>query len=54
MRRWVVTLLDNGGNMDLNDLPRPGRPISAYHDLKRQIFVEIIQENRRISTPRLT
>ena len=54
MRRWVVTLLDCGGNLDLNDLPRPGRPFSASYDLKRQIFDEIIQENRRTSSPRLT
>jgi hypothetical protein len=47
MRRWVVTLLDSGGNLDLNDLPRPGRRFSSSNDFKRQIFHEIIQENRR-------
>jgi hypothetical protein len=54
MRRLVVTLLDCGENLELNDLPRPGRPFSASYDLKRQIFDEIIQENRRTSSPRLT
>jgi len=54
MRRWVVTLLDSGGNLDLNDLPRPGRPVRASNDLKRQIFDEIMQGNRRKSSPRLT
>lgn len=45
MRRWVVTSLDSGGNLDLNDLPRSGRPVSASNELKRQIFDEIIEEN---------
>lgn len=45
LRRWVVTSLNSGGKLDLNDPPRPGRPFSASHYLKRQIFDEIIQEN---------
>ena len=54
MRRWVVTLLQSGGNLDLNELPRPGRPFNASHDFKRQMFNEIMQRNRRTSTPGLT
>jgi hypothetical protein len=35
---------DSDGNLDLNDQPTPGRPVSATHNLNRQKAEKLIQE----------
>lgn len=54
VRLWVIKWRDSDGNQELNKQPRPGRAVSATHDLNGQNFEESIQENRRKSNPRLT
>lgn len=46
---WVRKLRDSGGNVDLNDQPCSGRPVTATHYVKMQKVYELIQKNQRIS-----
>jgi hypothetical protein len=46
VHHWVGKSWDSGGNLDMNDQPQSGKPVSATHNLNRQ---RVIQENRRIS-----
>jgi len=39
---WVRKLRDSGGNVDLNDQPCSGRPVTATHFVNRQKVYEII------------
>ena len=49
MRCWVTHSRDSGGNLDLNNQSRSGRPVTAPYDLNSQKFNGLMQENRRIS-----
>jgi len=46
---WVRKLRDSGGNVDLNDQPCSGRPVTATHYVNRQTIYEFIPKNQRIS-----
>ena len=46
---WVRKLRDSGGNVDLNNQPCSGRPVTATHYVNRQKVYELIQKNQRIS-----
>jgi len=41
-RRWVRNSRDSGGNVDLNDQPRSGRPVTAVHYVNGQRADELI------------
>jgi len=45
VRRWMRKSWDSDGNLDLNDQPPSGRPVSAIHNLNRQKVDKLIQEN---------
>jgi hypothetical protein len=45
VRRWVRKSWDSNGNLDLNNQPPPGMPVSAIHNLNRQKDDKLIQEN---------
>ena len=49
VRRWMRKSWDSDGNLDLNDQPPSGRPVSAIHNLNRQKVDKRIQENWWIS-----
>ena len=41
-RRWVRKSRDSGGNVELNDQPRSGRPATTVHNVKGQTADELI------------
>jgi hypothetical protein len=45
---WVRKLRDSSGNVDLNDQPCSGRPVTATHCVNRQKVYELVQKNQRI------
>jgi len=46
---WVRKLWDSGGNVDLNDQPCSGRPVTAPHYVNRQKIYGLIQKNQIIT-----
>jgi hypothetical protein len=54
VHHWAIKSSDSGRNMVLNNQLQCGRPVSATHDVKRQNFHKLIQENQQKSTPRLS
>jgi transposase len=47
VHQWVRKSRDSGGNVDMNDQPRSGRPVTATHYVNRQKVYECVQKNRR-------
>ena len=43
--QWVRKSWDSNANLDLNNQPPPGWPVSATHNLNRQKVDKLIQEN---------
>jgi hypothetical protein len=41
-RRWMRKSRDSGGNMELNDQPRSGRPVTTVHNVNGQTADELI------------
>jgi len=42
--QWARKSRDSGGNVDLNDQPCSGRPVTATHYVNRQKVYELIQK----------
>jgi hypothetical protein len=41
-RRWVRKSRDSGGNVEMNDQPRSGRPVTTVHKVNGQTADELI------------
>ena len=46
-RRWVRKSRDSGGNMELNDQPQSGRPVTTVHNVNGQTADELIFINSK-------
>ena len=49
VRRWVRKSKASGGNLDVSDQPRSGRPTTSTNEQNKQKVNELIRENRRIT-----
>jgi hypothetical protein len=49
VRRWLKKSRDTGGQLNLNDQPHFGRPVTATHDLEKQKVDEFFKKIHEFS-----